>query len=366
MSIRILLTVALVILVTATAVHAQDVDRVETNAGKLYEGTIVSDDGETVEFRTRAGMTLTLPYDSLTLKTRYRLRRDRTPDDADAQADLADWCVDQTLYEDAERHYRAALAADATKSDEINARIARARTKAANELLERAKSMQASNLKDDARMVLTTIVKELPLEPAAKEAAALLAGDNEDRKQSAFARRAELSRGAPAGELPPEGEREVRASGEPFSEAAYQTFGQVIEHYRSMLDNTHEGLVDGNQSGAIKSFEKALKDGDKARKEVEEIRPRGAGDEEIAEALALVDGKLEEAIVECRIHLADAYMLRESYNQAAEAVNKGLAEYPQNPRLRSAKDRLTMAASSDDDDVRIFRRGGFGGGFGRR
>ena len=36
------------------------------------------------------------------------------------------------------------------------------------------------------------------------------------------------------------------------------------------------------------------------------------------------------------------------------------AQYPQNDRLRRTKDRVTMAATADDDGVFVIRRGGFG------
>jgi hypothetical protein len=350
-----LLAACLASLALAASVAAQD--RIETSSGQAYEGKVLSDDGTTVEFETSAGMTLKLPYENLTLTTRYRLRSARTPSDAVAQADFAEWCVEQTLYREAGRHFRAALAADAGMAAELNARVAKARTTAAKELLDRAQALQAAGREDDSRKILSTIVQELPLEDAAKQAASLLAADNAERKQAAFVRKSKPKGGAPD---VPEGERAKRKSGEEFSDEARATFAAVIKAYFDMLDHTHEGLVNNSQSGAIDDFEKALKDGEKLRKETDKVAPKCEQDEELIEALALVKERYEDAVVDCRIHLADAYMLRNSYNQAAEAVNHGLAEFSENPRLAQAKERVTAAATSDDDDIAIVRRGGLG------
>jgi hypothetical protein len=110
------------------------------------------------------------------------------------------------------------------------------------------------------------------------------------RKQDALARK---PKPAPGG-APADKEAPMRASGEPFSEPTVTRFQEVIDTYRKMLDATTDGLKDGG-SGAIKHFEKALKDGDRIRKALDKIRPDAKTDEEVAEAVALADSKLEEA-----------------------------------------------------------------------
>src|SRR5262249_38676584 len=114
----------------------------------------------------------------------------------------------------------------------------------------------------------------------------------------------------------------TRANGEPFSDATRKLFEPGIESYHEMLDDTQEGLAKGGSDG-IDQFEKAIKAGDKLRSSVDKLRPKGANDAEITEALALADAKLEEAIVDARINLADAYLLRTSDSQAADAVRQG-------------------------------------------
>ena len=63
------------------------------------------------------------------------------------------------------------------------------------------------------------------------------------------------------------------------------------------------------------------------------------------EALALVDTKLEEAVVDVRVNLVDCYLMRTSYNQASDVVKAGMADYPKNEALRQAMNRVTAAAA---------------------
>ena len=104
--------------------------RLEALSGRTYLGTILSDDGKAVEIKTVEGATLKLPYEQLTPKTQYMLRIVRTPDDVDSQLALADWCVDETLYTEAKRAFRAALVKDPLRADEVTELFDKARTKA--------------------------------------------------------------------------------------------------------------------------------------------------------------------------------------------------------------------------------------------
>ena len=160
-------------LLLAARVPAQEMS-FETTAGNSYAGKVVSDDGTTVEIETAGGAKVKVPYDALTPKTQYRLKRAKTGEDGKSQLALAEWCLSKTLYEEARTHYRKALAADATMADEINAKVVVARKTAANELLARAKGLMATDPKQ-ARRILSELVTELPLEDATTEAKKLLA-----------------------------------------------------------------------------------------------------------------------------------------------------------------------------------------------
>ena len=357
----LLALLALVALPGTAAAQEGALTRLETNSGKTYQGTILGDDGSQLEFRTTDGMTLKLPHDSLTLMTRYRLRRDATPDDADAQFELARWCVDQTLYEEARRHYKAALAKDPSLEERVKAQVDAARAQAGAELLARAKALQADGRDAEARAVLGTIVKELPQRHEAQEAAKLLAEDAHERKQSA------LSPAPSTGDTAADGSRAKRPDGSDFSDATRTLFARVIEHYHDMLDHTRDGLLESSQSRSIDLYEKALKDGERAGKEADKLRPHQAQSpeqqQEVLDALVIVDQNLQSAEVEARLHLADAYMMRKSYNDAARVIDTGLAAYPDDQELRAAKQRVTAAASDGlfgDGDIVIVGRGGLG------
>ncbi|HVQ25020.1 MAG TPA: hypothetical protein VMV01_07580 [Planctomycetota bacterium] len=312
----------------------------DTVSGKSYSGKVLSDDGSTVEIETAGGAKVKVPYDALTPKTQYQLKKARTGDDAKSQVALAEWCVTKTLYEEARTAFRKALAADATMADEINAKVVVARKTAADELLARGKSLKASGNLKESRRVLSLLVNELPLEEAATEARTLLADDATQRKQTSLsAKPVAAAKGGGAGgdDVP------LRANGEPFSDATRKLFQPVIDSYRKMLDETQDGLRNGGSSG-IKDFEQALKEGDKIRKTLEKVRPQGS-DEEIGEALTLADSKLEEADVDVRINLVDCYLMRTSYNQASDVVKQGLVQYPKNEQLRQQMNRVTSASA---------------------
>ncbi len=351
---RLLRVATVALAVCLPSASAQEKEVLETLSGAKYAGKILSDDGKSVEIETAAGATMKLNYEVLTPKSIYRLQVLRTGPTAQDQLALAEWCVPMKLYEEARAHYRKAIALDPDmKLDEaVAASVAKARTTAANELLERGKGLQASNQQQEARRVLSLLVQELPEEPAAKEAATLLASETAQRKQTALDRKL-----AKLPEPGPDAPR--RADGEPFSDTTRLLFQPVIESYHKMLDATHDGLVKGG-TGGIKELEKALKEGEKIRKEADKIKEKEANDAEVAEALALVDEKLEEAVVDARINIVDNYLLRNSYNQAGDVVREGMATYPQNPRLRQAMDRVTAAASNNGGGGWVIGRGGRG------
>jgi tetratricopeptide (TPR) repeat protein len=338
------LTLALGLAAPLSAQQAPD--QIETLSGAVFRGTILSNDGARVEIETTEGAIKKLRYALLTPSTQYRLRRAIMGEDGRSHLELAEWCVEMALYTEAKRHFRLALQVDPTMEEEIEASLVEARTTAANELLERAKGLASSNQPNGARRILTTLVTELPEEEAATEAMQLLAADTDRRKQSALAR-------LPVPE-PLEG-GSVRSSGEAFSANALNIFAPVIDAYRKMLDNNQRGLLETGTS-AIRAFERALRDGETAFDANEKIRPQGAGDEEIAEALAVVDAKIEEGLVEARVNLADVYLLRNNFGKASEVVSEGMVRFPRNEQLRQARNRATAAASG----------GGFGwGGIGR-
>jgi len=138
----------------------------------------------------------------------------------------------------------------------------------------------------------------------------------------------------------------MRADGEPFSEATRALFEPIVDSYRKMLDSTQDGLKQGSSSGE-KDFEKAIKEGDKIRKAAEKLQKQSGGDAEVAEALELVAMRLEEAEVDARINLANGQMIRTSYNNALEALNLGLVNYPKNARLLDMRAQVG-AASADN------------------
>jgi hypothetical protein len=336
---HVLGVVGLSLVLGAPAARAQDT--LETSSGSKYTGKIVSNDGTSVEIETADGKKLKLPYDGLTPMSQYGLQLAKTTDDGQSQLDLADWCVGKTLYPQAKIHFRKALTVAPTMEDAIKAHLVIARKTAAEELLARGKRLQTAGKNQEARQVLSTIVQELPLEDAAKEASQLLAAETAQRKDTALKRAPK-----PSADKTPAPAAPLRADGEPFSDATRALFDPIVDSYRKMLDATQDGLKKGSKSGED-DYEKALKEGDKIRRAADKLRPQGQTNPEIAEALDLVDTKLEEAEVDARINLANDYLIRTSYNNALEAVNLGLADYPKNERLLQARAQVGAASASN-------------------
>jgi hypothetical protein len=341
---------------------AQAKDRVEALNGKVYVGEILTDDGTTIEIQTNQGARTKLAYDRLTPLTRYRLVRKRTPDDVDSQLDLADWCVDVILYKEARRHFDAAMVADPQRADDVNERLAAARTKAGDELLARAKSLAANNKPKEAREVLKTIVEELPLEPVAEVAARMLQGDSHRQKAALMAsddEDADAEAGAStagdgdaagttsnapdpnAGADSRVGKPAVRASGKAYTKRTRKIMKACIQHYYNMIDWTTGALVHTSQSNSVQLYQAVILERLKMLKALDEVRPQGEINEEMAEGILLVEQKTEEAVVEAQVNLAMLYLRMGSDQDAAKVVDAGLADYAENPRLLQARERVS-------------------------
>ncbi len=334
----------LLLLALALPVAAQEALELETKSGNTLKGRVLESDDKTVEFETSDGATMTLQVDALVPLSQYRLRKAAVPtDDAAGLLALAEWCVTQTLYTQARANYRAALEAGPAMADKINASLMKARTTASKEVLARAKQLQEDGKVGEARSLLTQLVQELPLEPASEEAARMLAAEKTQRQQKAeVVDDRDPSDGTDAGQR--------------FSDEAHAMFEKSIASYKRALDDNHDGLTDKG-TGAIKKFEQGLSELDKARKETKAAVDRGAHQPPDQDAaLKEIDLKIGELDTDLRLNLCNSYIMRSSYNQAADVVNAGLANDPQNKRLLDARDRVAQANSNGDNGWFIGRR----------
>ena len=327
---------ALLLLILAAPAASQDSLELETKSGNALKGRVLEDDGTTVKFETTAGATMSLKYEALVPMSQYRLRRAKLePGDAASLLALAEWCVDETLYTQARANYRSALDAGPTMADRINKSLKKARTQASKEVLARAKRLQKEGKDGEARSLLTQLVQELPLEPASEEAAKMLGEEKTQRHEAAA---------VVADRDPSDGDDGSRR----FSDEAYTMFDKTITAYKKALDDNHEGLTDKG-TGAIKKFEKGLKELEKARKETKTAVDRGAQQPpDLDAALHEIDVKVGELDTDLRLNLCNSYIMRSSYNQAADVVNAGIAMDPQNKRLLDARNRVAMANSNSD------------------
>ena len=329
------LTILIATALWAPPLVARDV--IYMNSGDTFTGRVLDDDGEHVQFETAEGMIMKIPYADLAPESIFDLMRHRTAkDDAKGQIAVGDYAAEHGLFRDATRAYGLAVAADPSTKDEIDKRLANLSQTASASLMAEAKKSESNGQHKDARAYLGEIMKQYPESATAKDASSMLTSINDTMKE--------------------DHDKEVAQK---ESDEMKHELDPISKLYKTMLDKVHDGLQNSsNQSGSIDDFKKALDEGERALKKVAELRKKASDGGPMSEALDSLGGKIKDESVEATVHLADAYTLRGSYNQATEVINKALAADPKNERLIAMREQI--ASDNADSSVGIIgvRRGG--------
>ena len=313
----------LALVALAAGASAQHV--IGTAFGQTLTGTLVSDDGQKIVFKTDEGTQMTLTYAELDAQTIFRLMDAKTTKgDAAGQLKLGDQAATAHLFDDARDAYAQAVSDDPSLRAQVEKKLADLRRAASESLLAEAQHASQHGRPDVALHDLTALLHEFPDEPAAQQGRALL--DQLQASQSQ-ARKAAKSKAQSA---------EVQQALAPV-ESSYDEMGRKIK----------EGLQGAsNQTVSIDDFRSAIETGKAARDSLHEIQGSAAGTPGLAPASQELDGELVDQLVNAYTQLANLYNQRTSYNDASTAVQQGLALQPKNQDLLQLQSQIAENASS--------------------
>lgn len=311
------------VLALGLAAHANDYVKLKNGTPIKGEATKYDEATNSLEFKLEDGSTRTFKMDELDGRSVYLVNHSRVPkDDATKQIRLANLARDVGLYAHAVRHYEYAAKADPSKKPEIEREVAVLKTKAATWAMQQVRNAQAKGDKAEAEKWLLKMVEKVPDTPEGKEAAAML--------DQTYA--------------------EARAKRESDAEAkATQSMKDDLQTGKKLYDNmvskTQKGLTAKGSGGqAINSFESAVQDGGRVLKELDKADKKYT-DAAAQETLAGYRKVVVDQLIETRLHLASAFTVRSSYNDALEQVNQALALDPKNEQAQSARVRVEQAAA---------------------
>jgi len=294
-------------------------------SGTTVRGTPIADDGLSVELRMSDGSGRTYAYTDLDPRSVYRLMKGRASrDDGAAQIEVGNYARDHGYYAHARRHYDQALAADRELGARVEHELGILRERAAGEELAKARTALSKGETGAAEEHLATVLKEFPGERAAESAAAML--------NDIHAREATMTRSAPDLEV------EVAAD-----------FDKVREYYDRGVEENRKGLLASkNQSRALRHFDSALKNTQKARQEIGGVMKSNEDSPAHRRAADDWERRSLDLVIDVDLNMASIYMTRESFNSALERVNHAIAVDPANQEARNMRARIEVAASNDN------------------
>ena len=298
---------------------------------KLKDGTSVTGrptkydgDIQTLYFTTDDGRELVFTMDQLDARSTYLVNRTiASEDDGPRQLAVANFARDAGLYAHSSRHYRWAEQADPSLKPEVEKQAAIMRQKAGDFGLAQAREAAQKGDMADAVKWLKRILEKLPNEPQAKEASRLL---DQYYARSHESRDAELEAAAP----------DLLSTDLKVGKQAYD----------SMLEKNKKALQAGSGSGSKRLFEAAIKDGERAMKELDKVT-KDRKDPAVQETLAGYRERLTEEIIQIYLSLASQYMTQTSYNSALQEVNKALALDPKSRDALAMRSQIQVASSNE-------------------
>lgn len=330
----LLLVLALGLAVPAAA-SAQDV--ITMKSGDQYQGSVVSDNGKEVLFRTTDGEEMGLPLADMSPESVYQIDLGRIAlTDAKGQMQLGDEAAAAGLWANAKRHYHQAVEDDPSLESQFDSKMEALRNDTGNALLAEAKENLKTGDQAGAATHLSLLLTQVPQASAAKEASTMLdtlhANMSEQRQAT---QKTEQS-------------AEIQQALTP-AERAYQDSQRLVK----------EGLQAGTDQGrAIDLFNQAVQRGNDGRNELKTLSSSGNTTPGLPQAMKQLDGELVGQICNADVQLANVYNQRSSYNDANAVVNSGLAIDPTNEELLSLRSQIASNSASNSY--------GYGPWYGRR
>jgi hypothetical protein len=308
----------------ATAVPAA-ADTIKLADGSYVSGQATAYDGTTkvLSFRTDAGEDVQYHLDELDGRSVYHVTRNKVPqDNAKGQLQLANYARDIELFVHARRHYEYARKADPSLGPQIDKEIAIGRKMAADYLMRLSKEAIAKNDLKSAEKYLSIMVEKLPDEPATDEARTLL-----DQYYTTVRAAAD---------------DEVEAAA---SEQLTKELARGKKYYDDMLAKNKKALMNTkNGSLAKNNWNNAIKDGDKALKEIAKVKKKYS-DQATVELLESYEVIVQNQMFDIHLAAASFYTTQTDYRSAMGEVNKVLAVDPTNKDALAARARIEQASS---------------------
>lgn len=299
----------------ADSVRLKDGTRISGKATKYDQTT------STLSWKGDDGKAYELKIDDLDTRSTYSVLKSQVPNEnGKGQLQLANYTRDIGLYAHAVRHYGYAEKADPALKPEVDAQMAVLRTNAAKWGMQQAKAAADKGDKEAALNWLKKIILKLPNEPEAAEAQRLL--DN-------YYAKAKAEKTAEVDNHQDDLLKEGLAKGK--------------KAYDKMLEENKKALQAKSPSASIKGWEGAVKDGERAIKEIDKFSKDNP--DKYTELLDGYRKTVNDQIIEIYMSLASQYATRSSYNDALSEVNKALAIDPKNSQALSMRARIQDAAS---------------------
>ena len=325
---RLLSATTLALLALCGTTLARDTVKLKNGDRLKGQATAYNDQTRILSFQLESGEAREIPVDDLDGRSYYQVIRSQVPkDNARGQLQLANFARDVGLYAHSVRHYDYALKADAALKTEIDADLAILRREAGAWAMGIVRDALQKGDRAKAERWLKKIVRKLPNEPVAREAEATL---ERYHAETQAAKDDELER--------------------KHAEKLKKELKTAKKHYDDMMEGNIKALTNtGSGNKAVKAWEDAIRDGERAQKELDKFLKKHADEGDVIEAVGGYTKIIDDQLIDMHLSLASHWSTRSSYNKAQREVNLALAIDPKNKEARSMRARIEEAASRGID-----------------
>jgi tetratricopeptide (TPR) repeat protein len=321
-------------LLLAVSLCAQD--QVVTLKGEVIAGKIISDDGHVIQIKTESQV-VKLGYGKLSVETIYHLRSGRAkPDNGFSQLELANWCRDHGLFDDARQHYQMAVDAKPDLEGMVKEQMGLLRVYAVRHLMTEARKLNDKGEFTEAEKVLAQVVKEFPHEHESDAARVMLEQIARNPK----------AKGSP-----------VILNAQIMGLETHRQYEKASHHLDAATHMNQKGLAATKyQDQALHFFHEAIGQAKRGLNEAKRIDKKAVARSEVADEIAKLEQDLTEQIVQGHLHSADMWLTAGSFNKALQEANAVLAIDPQNAEAKGFAGRIAEAKADG---------GTWGWGYGR-
>lgn len=295
---------------------ATPLDKILLKNGSMLNGKVIADTGTSIVVEGSWGKETTLTYAEVDSRVLFRLKNGATKrTDGPGQLKLARFACEAGLWAQSRRHYSWALRADKSLKAQVEAGLLHLRKTAGATVLAEAKRYEAQGNLVKAQELLTTIIREIPDDDSAQEAAKMLITLHPKTKKA-----------------------DTQGYEVKVSPRLKALLAPARVHYDRMLANRQKGEANLLfPDKALPFLNNAVQAGMQARKTWRQIKSRRGSDPELRNIIGYVDGKLDDNLVELHIHIASVKMRAKQYPAALNELNKATRIAPSDGRVSAMK-----------------------------